>query len=122
MSTNSGRANPFADVDELPSFEAKPKPAKPVAREQIDRIAETNNFPSRQPPPPPPQVRPRSSRRWKTGRNQQLNIKATAQTIERFYKMADARRVPHGELLEQALNALEKDRSGSATVRDAPRF
>lgn len=112
MTTNPGRANPFADVDELPSFEAKPKPAKPVVREQIDRIAETNNFPSRQPPASAPQVRPRSNRRWKTGRNQQINIKATAQTIERFYKMADSKRVPHGELLEQALNALEKSGQG----------
>jgi len=43
-----------------------------------------------------------------------LNLKATAQTkaaaqtIERFYKRADAKCVPHGELLERALDALEK--------------
>lgn len=105
MSTIPGRANPFADVDELPSFEAKPKAAKPVVREHIERIAETNNFPSRQAAAAP---RTRTARRWRTGRNQQLNIKATAQTIERFYRLADAKRMPHGELLERALDALEK--------------
>jgi len=110
MSTIPGRANPFADVDELPSFEAKPKPAKPVVREHIDRIAETNNFPSRQAAPAP---QPRTARRWRTGRNQQLNIKATAQTIERFYTLADARRMPHGELLDEALDALEKGGKGT---------
>src|SRR5579863_8108265 len=107
MSTNPTHANPFADIDELPSFEAKPKAAKPVVREHIDRIAETTNFPSRQAAGAAAE-RPRSPRRWKTGRNQQLNIKATAKTIYRFYKIADAKRVPHGELLELALNALEK--------------
>jgi hypothetical protein len=53
-------------------------------------------------------ARGRSGRRYKTGRNQQINIKATAQVIERLYKMADARRVPLGQLLEQAIDALEE--------------
>jgi len=56
-------------------------PPKPVVRDQIDRLAETN-FPSCQ--PPPAQSHPHSNRRWKTGRNQQLNIKATGETIDRF--------------------------------------
>ena len=51
---------------------------------------------------------PGNQRRYRTGRNQQINIKATPQVIERLYKMADAKRVPLGELLEQALDALEK--------------
>lgn len=46
--------------------------------------------------------------RHRTGRNQQINIKATSQVIERLYKLADAKQVPLGELLEQALYALEK--------------
>jgi antitoxin ParD1/3/4 len=50
----------------------------------------------------------RSGRRYKTGRTQQINIKATPQVIERLQKMAHARRVPIGELLEQALDALER--------------
>jgi hypothetical protein len=56
-----------------------------VAHEQIDRIAETNNFPSGQPAPTQP--RPPTGRRYKTGRNPH---------------------VPLAELLDQAMYALEK--------------
>jgi hypothetical protein len=51
---------------------------------------------------------PRRTGRHRTGRNQQFNIKATAETIVRFYRLADERRMALGELLEQALDALEK--------------
>jgi hypothetical protein len=103
---NTTRANPFADIGNLPAFEPKPKASKPLASEQLEKIAETDGFPSRQ--PARPQTSVRKGRRYRTGRNQQINIKATQQVIERLYKMADARRVPLGELLEQALDALEK--------------
>lgn len=107
---NTSRANPFADVESLPAFGTKPKAPMAVPREQterIEQIAEANNFPSRQPTRTPART-PTKQRRYKTGRNQQINIKATSQVIERLYKMADAKRVPLGELLEQALDALEK--------------
>jgi hypothetical protein len=100
------RANPFADIENLPTFEPKPQAPKPVTNDQIDKIAEANGFPSRQATRAP--ARARSGRRYKTGRNQQINIKATAQVIEQLYKIADAKRVPLGEVLEQALDALEK--------------
>jgi hypothetical protein len=103
---NTTRANPFSDMENLPAFEPKPKAPTPIANDQIEKIAEANGFPSRQAARPPP--RARSGRRYKTGRNQQINIKATSQVIERLYKIADAKRVPLGELLEQALDALEK--------------
>ena len=51
-------------------------------------------------------IEKRAPRRRITGRNQQLNVKATAETIEKFYAMADAMDVPLGELLERALVAL----------------
>lgn len=60
---------------------------------------------------------PGKQRRYKTGRNQQINIKATPQVIERLHKLADSRQVPLGELLEQALDALEK--SGQARQHSA---
>jgi hypothetical protein len=104
----TGRVNPFADLNRpLPSFTPKPKPDKPVAEEAIARIAEENNFPSRQAPKPPKEPR-RKRRIYTTGRNQQFNIKASATTIDRFYKMADERNVPLCELLELALDALER--------------
>lgn len=102
---SSDRANPFADVEQLPSFAPKPKAARSVATEQIEQIAEATGFPSRQAAKSAVRRTPR--RRFKTGRNQQINIKATPETIERLYTLADARRVPLGELLEQALDALQ---------------
>ena len=106
--SNPTRANPFADTAAtLPAFSTKPKASQPVATDQVERIAQEHNFPSRQPVKAKPRL-PRRIARHRTGRNQQLNIKATAETIERFYKLADKRRVALGELLEQGLDALER--------------
>ena len=52
---------------------------------------------------------PRLQRRYTTGRNQQINVKATAETIARFYRIADEMNVPLGEVLSRALDALDKD-------------
>ena len=101
------RANPFEDLSD---FTPQVQP-KPVESAQIERLAQDNGFPSRQAKAAPllPPTRPR--RRYTTGRNQQLNIQATADTIARFYRLADERRVPLGELLEEALVALEQARA-----------
>lgn len=99
------RANPF---DDLGDFAPKAQ-AKPVEAQQIERIAAEMGFPSRQPvaaPAHPRKIQVR--RRYTTGRNQQLNVKATAETVARFYRLADQQGVPLGELLDQALQALEK--------------
>ncbi len=101
------RVNAFAILNDPPVFTPKPKPDKPVEKEAISRIAEDNNFPSRQ-APKSSTPRKREQRRYRTGRNQHLGIKATAETIERFYKAVDARNVPSGELLRLALDALER--------------
>ena len=107
----SQRVNPFAKLTEVPVFQTKTKTEKPVAKEAIDRIAEENNFPSRQ--APKTQAVPRRKRRVRrTGRNQQLNIKATNETIERFIKAADDRDVALGEMLKQLLDAV--DRAGAS--------
>src|SRR5690348_14202398 len=107
----SGRQNPFATLTEAPVFETKPKKEKAVAQEAIDHIARENNFPSRQAPKAPSAPR-RKVRRFRTGRNQQVNVKATAETIEKFLKAADDRNVPLGECLRLALDAL--DRAGGS--------
>ena len=109
------RANPFANLDE---FQAKPKP-KPVATEEIERLAEASGFASRQPvarASAPAAERPseprKKGRRYTTGRNQQINIKATAATIARLYEIADARHLPLGEVLELAIAALDRPEPG----------
>ena len=102
------RVNAFADPAALPRFTTKePSKAKPVEEEAIARIAEQHNFPSRESPKPR-----RKQRRYRTGRNQHLGIRATDETVQRFYKAADARSVPLGELLRLALDAL--DRAGGS--------
>jgi hypothetical protein len=102
----SARVNVFAALAEPPIFEPKPRRERPVAGEGIEKIAEENNFPSRQAARAAKEPR-RKRRVYRTGRNRQLSIKATEETVERFYKMADERKVPLGALLEQALAALE---------------
>lgn len=104
MSTN--RANPFADIENLPTFEPKPKTTPRANKEKLEELADASGFPSRQPVRTAPSRRP-PGRRYKTGRNQQINIKATPEVIERLYRLADEKHVPLGELLEQALGALE---------------
>lgn len=94
------RANPF---DDLSDFTPKAQP-KPVEPKQIERMATELGFPSRQ---PVVTAATPKRRRYMTGRNQQLNIKATAETVARFYRLADQQGVPLGELLDQALQALE---------------
>jgi hypothetical protein len=112
----STRVNPFANLQDVPVFEPKRKPERPVEKEAVDRIADDNNFPSRQAAKPPKEPR-RKRRTYTTGRNRQFNIKASAATIERYYKMADERDVPLCALLELALDAL--DRAGASRQGEA---
>jgi len=102
----NSRVNPFANLAEPPVFTTKAKTEKPVQTETMERIAEENNFPSRQAAKTPKESR-RKRRVYTTGRNRQFNFKATAETVDRFYRMADERKVPLCELLEQALDALD---------------
>lgn len=103
------RANPFANLNkDEPAFAPKPRPEKPVAPEALAEIAEQNNFTSRQ-PAKPAKAQTRRPRRHRTGRNMQFNAKATAETIDQIYKLADERKVPLGELLRLAMDALERE-------------
>lgn len=103
------RANPFGDLDDF----ASDKAAKPMPAEAIDKLAKASGFPSRKATreteetkaPPPPT---RSPRRHVTGRNRQINIKATEETITELYRIADEMRLPLGAVLEHALAALAK--------------
>ncbi|WP_434403960.1 hypothetical protein [Sphingobium sp. DN12] len=65
----------------------------------------------RRPPAPSPVAPPvRQPRRHVTGRNRQINIKATEETISELYRIADAMNLPLGAVLEQALAALDHQR------------
>lgn len=87
------------------------KTAKPAAEtERIKTISETANFVSREPAVPKPAPANREPRRHRTGRNIQLNIKARADTVERFYAIADRYGWVLGEAFERAIGALERNR------------
>lgn len=114
------RANPFADLGD---FETD-KPAKPVPSAAIEKIAEDSGFPSRKARTraaepvtievPSQPVQPiRQHRRRITGRNRQINIKTTEETIENLYRIADEMDEPLGAVLEMALEALEESRGNA---------
>ena len=100
------RKNPLADLVNASSFQTKPPRPQPVSDDAIERIAENRNFPSRE---APKAVQPTiQQRRYRTGRDQHVGIKTTAETRKKLYKAADLRKVPLGELLRLALDALER--------------
>lgn len=99
------RANPFGDLSDFQP--SQPKPTSPIREAATDQIAAEHGFPSRQAVKPTEQPGPRQQRRHRTGRNQQINVKATAETVAQFNRLADELGVPLGEVLERALKALE---------------
>lgn len=109
---SAGRVNPFAETDTAPSFSLKARASRTPEPASIDELSETHNFPSRRAANPEQEMPPRRSRVHLTGRNQQLNFKATEETIRRFYDLADRHGLPLCRLLEQALEALEISKDG----------
>ena len=101
------RVDPFAGVGGPPAFATRPRKEKPFANDAIERIAEKHNFPSRE-ARKAPTTQKRKPRTYRTGRNCNLNLKATSETIERYHKLAEERGVTNARLLELALDALEK--------------
>lgn len=104
----SERVSPFGSLDDFAPTPKKERAPKPVEKAAIEQVAADNGFPSRQPVKAEPKPAPRQQRRYTTGRNQQINIKATAETIAKLTAIADEMRVPLGEVLARALDALEK--------------
>ena len=103
----SGRVDPFAMLKDPVAFTTKLKPERRVDESAITEVARANNFPSRQAPKAdaPPK---RKQRRFRTGRNRHIGIKATEETEKRLQKVADERNLPLGEVLRLALDALER--------------
>jgi hypothetical protein len=101
----AGRAGLFED--DLGDFQPTP-PGRP---EQVRGIAEQSGFRSRE--PAPPTVEKRDVRRYRTGRNQQLNLKVRAEDAAAFYAMADAQGWVLGETFAHAIAALQRELSKS---------
>lgn len=100
---NLGFGDALNDLrDFAPTQKAAPKD---TTTGQAAEAAEASGFVSREPKTPAP---PKPQRRRRTGRNAQFNIKAKPETIEAFYKVADANGWGLGETLEHAVELLEK--------------
>ena len=112
-----GRASIFENNDEIDvaGFAPKPKetPAGP-AKAEVRAVAEAANFRSREGGSAPLRA---PQRRHRTGRNAQLNIKATQETIDAFTAISEQQGWVFGETLEHALRALEKDLLSLGKVR-----
>ncbi len=106
---SGGRASMFEQDDDLGLGEFKPK--APAPPEQVRGVAEQEGFRSREPkaaPAAPPPER-REPRRYRTGRNVQLNLKVRQEAVDAFYRLADERGWVLGETFERAVSALEKE-------------
>ncbi|MGZ3297738.1 MAG: stability/partitioning determinant [Asticcacaulis sp.] len=120
---SSARASIFDEADDfdLSEFTPRPKTSKPRAdKESLRELAEQKGFTSREPAPraakvaapqpvspPAPEPEPILQRRYRTGRNRQLNLKVTDDALRRFYALADSQDMILGEAFEQAVLALE---------------
>jgi hypothetical protein len=115
---SSERASVFGGDDDLDvsGFEANSNVHKPTARpEQVRAISEEASFRSREPMPVPPVAPPsarREPRRYRTGRNVQLNLKVRQEAADSFYALADSRGWVLGEAFERAVDALRRELSG----------
>lgn len=80
-----------------------------VPVEALRAVAESAKFPSRESTQPvikPSAPVTREIRRHRTGRNTQLNLKVKPETVDAFYKIADAHGWVLGEAFEEAVTAL----------------
>lgn len=109
---SGGRASMFEQDDDLGLGEFKPK--APAPPEQVRGVAEQEGFRSREPKAAPTDSPPaaperREPRRYRTGRNVQLNLKVRQEAVDAFYRLADERGWVLGETFERAVSALEKE-------------
>lgn len=89
----------------------KPKAVARPDQADIAKAAEKANFKSRESKPavaaaPMPA---RATRRRRTGRSAQLNLKVRQDTIDAFYAIADAKGWVLGEAFEKAVELLSRD-------------
>lgn len=96
------RTNLAAGLDDTDDVTA-PKPR--LEQAEVERLAQTHGFHSREPQTSTPR---QQQRRYTTGRNVQVNVKATAETVALFHALSDRLGVPQGEVLARALQELQK--------------
>ena len=99
------RASVFDDdALDVSDFAAKPIQGG-VLREQVRAVAEPASFRSREPAAAPAT---REVRRYRTGRNVQLNLKVRQKDADAFYAIADEKGWVLGQAFEMAVQALKE--------------
>lgn len=100
----SERAGLFEDDFDVSGFMPK-KPTPEPQAEAVRAVSESASFTSRE----PIQSKKKTDRRHRTGRNEQLNVKVTAKTLQLFYNITDTQNWVQGETIEKALEALQRE-------------
>lgn len=114
------RAGLFEQQDDFDVSGFTPKAHKTLpaiatpAAEAVRTVSESSNFRSREPVPVPVKA---PQRRYRTGRNLQLNLKVAAETYEAFYRIADSQGWVLGETLERAVAALKRELEKDAAAK-----
>jgi hypothetical protein len=117
---SKARANIFGD-DESPSLDVTgfaPKmnsDPKAPAPEEVRAVSQAAKFTSREPTAgtkadPKTKTTKREPRRYRTGRNVQLSVKASKETVDAFYAVTEAQ--PGwvlGYTLQRAIEALQRE-------------
>jgi hypothetical protein len=105
---------PIFEEDDLDVSDFEPvQPGKGrgfASPDQVRRVAEAAAFRSREPTPIP------VYRRYRTGRNVQLNIKVRQDTLDAFNRLCDTYGWVQGEALERAVMALERELAATDTA------
>ncbi|WP_458098107.1 hypothetical protein [Roseomonas sp. WA12] len=113
---NGERAKLFGGDDDLDLSGFTPKP--PARPEEVRGVAEGAGFRSREPLaaqnklPPVSDPARREQRRYRTGRNVQLNLKVRQEDLDAFYKLADDSGDVLGLVFADAVAALQRERAG----------
>jgi hypothetical protein len=107
--SGGGRAPLFGQDTDLDLSGFKPKP--PARPEQVRDVAEQAGFRSREAASAPVESEAprREPRRYRTGRNVQLNLKVRREAVDAFYRLADEQGWVLGEAFEHAIGALERE-------------
>lgn len=97
---SSERASVFGEDLDLSEFQPKP----PARAKDVRELAEKAGFTSREPPAEPAvEQGRREHRRYRTGRNIQLNLKVRQEDMDAFYALADREGVVLGEAFARAV-------------------
>ena len=102
---------PVFQDDDLDVSDFGPKQIQAgVSQEQVRVVAEPASFRSRE---PSPVLERREPRRYRTGRNVQLNLKVRQEDADTFYALADENGWVLGEAFQMAVDALRRHRAAS---------